>query len=93
MEDTKGRLIVKGHLTGEPDESIYSGVVLLHQQQSLRIITFLSQLKGLQLWGADIGNVYLETKALYELKPSEFDIHISKERLTCYEDQQAGKNT
>ena len=49
----KARLVGGGHLTGPPLESVYSGVVTL---RSLRIVTFLAELNGLKLWGADIGN-------------------------------------
>jgi len=40
-------------------ESVYSGVVSL---RSLRIVIFLAELNGLQLYGADVGNAYLEAK-------------------------------
>jgi hypothetical protein len=40
-----------------PLESVYSGVVSL---RGLRIITFLAELNGLDLWETDIGNAYLE---------------------------------
>ena len=53
----KARLVADGHLTKEPVESIYSGVVSL---RSLRMIVFLSQLNNLEIWGADVGNAYLE---------------------------------
>ena len=53
----KARLVADGHLTKEPVESIYSGVVSL---RSLRIVVFLSQLNDLEIWGADVGNAYLE---------------------------------
>ena len=53
----KARLVTGGHLTGPPLESIYSGVVSL---RSLRIVIFLAELNDLKLWGADIGNIYLE---------------------------------
>jgi hypothetical protein len=36
---------------------VYSGVVLL---QGIRLIVFLAELKKLQLWGADVGNAYIE---------------------------------
>ena len=52
----KARLVADGHLTKEPVESIYSGVVSL----SLRMVVFLSQLNNLEIWGADVGNAYLE---------------------------------
>ena len=53
----KARLVADGHLTKEPAESIYSGVVSL---RSLRMVVFLSQLNDLEIWGADVGNAYLE---------------------------------
>ena len=53
----KARLVADGHLTKEPVESIYSGVVSL---RSLRMVVFLSQLNDLETRGADVGNAYLE---------------------------------
>ena len=53
----KARLVADGHLTKEPVESIYSGVVSL---RSLRMVDFLSQLNDLKIWGADVGIAYLE---------------------------------
>ena len=53
----KARLVADGHLTKEPVESIYSGVVSL---RSLRMVVFLSQLNDLEICGADVGNAYLE---------------------------------
>jgi hypothetical protein len=49
----KGRLVAGGHRTDTPTDSIYSGVVLL---QGVRIVTFLAELNGLELWGTDVGN-------------------------------------
>ena len=53
----KARIVADGHLTKEPVESIYSGVDSL---RSLRMVVFLSQLNNLEIWGADVGNAYLE---------------------------------
>ena len=53
----KARLVADRHLTKEPVESIYSGVVPL---RILRMVVFLSQLNDLEIWGADVGNAYLE---------------------------------
>ena len=53
----KARHVANGHLTKEPVESIYSGVVSL---RSLRMVVFLSQLNDMEIWGADVGNSYLE---------------------------------
>jgi hypothetical protein len=36
---------------------VYSGVISI---RGLRIITFLAELNGLDLWATDIGNAYLE---------------------------------
>jgi Reverse transcriptase (RNA-dependent DNA polymerase) len=54
----KGRLVAGGHRTDTPTDSIYSGVVSL---QGVRIVTFLAELNGLELWGTDVGNAYLES--------------------------------
>ena len=55
----KARLVAGGHLTPDPIESIYSGVVSI---RSLRLVLFLAKLNNLEVWGADIGNAYLEAK-------------------------------
>ena len=53
----KARLVADGHLTPEPIENIYSGQVSL---RSHRLVIFLGKLNNLDIWGADIGNAYLE---------------------------------
>ena len=53
----KGRLVADGHLTKEPMESVYSGVISL---RGLRLVMFLAELNKLLLWGGDAGNAYLE---------------------------------
>ena len=53
----KTRLVADGHLSPEPVENIYSGVVSL---RNLRLVIFLGKLNNLDIWGADIGNAYLE---------------------------------
>ena len=60
------RLVVDRHLTPEPVESIYSGVVSL---RNLKLVIFLGKLNNLDLWGADIGNAYLE-------EPTEEKLYI-----------------
>ena len=55
----KARCVADGHLTQVPAESVYSGVVSL---RSLRLCVFLAELNDLELWGADVGNAYLESK-------------------------------
>jgi hypothetical protein len=54
----KSRLVANGAMTEIPVESVYSGVVSL---RSLRIVVFLAELNTLELWGADVGNAYLES--------------------------------
>jgi Reverse transcriptase (RNA-dependent DNA polymerase) len=54
----KGRLVAGGYRTDTPTDSIYSGVASL---QGVRIVTFLAELNGLELWGTDVGNAYLES--------------------------------
>ena len=53
----KARLVAGGHLTDIPLESVYSGVVSL---RGLRIVVFLAELNGLQIWATDITSAYLE---------------------------------
>ena len=53
----KARLVAGGHLTDPNTESVYSGVVSL---RGIRLIVFLAELNALELWGADVGNAYLE---------------------------------
>ena len=68
----KARLVADGHLTPEHIENIYSGVVSL---RNLRLVLFLGKLNNLELWGADIGNAYLEAftdEKLYIVAGPEF---------------------
>ena len=51
----KARLVAGGHLTPDPIESIYSGVVSI---RSLRLVIFLAKLNNLEVWRAGIGNAY-----------------------------------
>ena len=53
----KARLVADGHLNDIPNNSVYSSVVSL---RGLRILLFLAKLNGLEVWGTDIGDAYLE---------------------------------
>ena len=69
----KARLVAGGHLTPDPIESIYSGVVSI---RSLKLGIFLAKLINLEVWGADIDNAYLEARTkemLYVVAGPEFE--------------------
>ena len=53
-----------GNLTPELAENIYFGLVSL---RNLRLVIFLCTLNNLDIWGADIGNAYLEAFAAEKL--------------------------
>jgi hypothetical protein len=55
----KARLVVDGHLTDLPLDSIYSGVVSL---KGLRSMIFIAELNQLPIWSTDIGNAYLKPR-------------------------------
>ena len=46
-------------MTGPPVESVSSGVI---STKELRLIIFIAEMNRLELFGADIGNAYLEAK-------------------------------
>ena len=69
----KARLVAGGHLTPDYVESIYSGVVSI---RSLRLVIFLDKLNDMEVWGADIGNAYLDAvikHKLYIIAGPEFE--------------------
>ena len=69
----KARLVAGGHLTPDQMDSIYSGVV---STRSLRLSIFLAKLNSMEVWGADIGNAYLEAttkEKLYIIGEPEFE--------------------
>ena len=69
----KARLVADGSLTPEPAENTYSGVVSLRH---LKLVIFLGELNNLELWGADIGNAYLEAytnEKLFIIGGAEFE--------------------
>jgi hypothetical protein len=53
----KAQLVAGGHLTDPNTESVYSGVVSL---RGIWLMEFLAELNAHELWGADVGNAYLE---------------------------------
>ena len=68
----KSRLVAGGHLTDPNKESVYSGVVSL---RGIRLVTFLAELNKLEIWGADVGNAYLEAttkEKVYVIAGPEF---------------------
>ena len=69
----KARLVGGGHLTPDPTDSIYSGVV---STRSLRLSIFQAKLNNMKVWCADIGNAYLEAttkEKLYIVAGPEFE--------------------
>ena len=68
----KARPVADGHLTKEPVVSL----------RSLRMVGFLSQLNDFEIWGADVGNAYLEAYTDQNLciivgpEFKEFQVHL-----------------
>ena len=54
----KARLVAGGHLTDTPIDSVYSSVVSL---RGIRLLTFLAENNGCDVYATDIGNAYLES--------------------------------
>ena len=78
----KARLVADGHLTKEPMETVYSGVVSI---RNLRLAMFLEELNNLELWGADVGNAYLQAltkEKLYIVGGPEFE-ELQGHVLSC----------
>jgi len=55
----KARLVAGGHLTEDPADSVFSGIVNL---RNLRITMTVAETTGLQIHNVDIGNAYLEAQ-------------------------------
>ena len=87
----KARLVADGHLTKEPKETVYSGVVSI---RNLRLAMFLAELNNLELWGADVGNAYLQAltrEKLYIVGGPEFeeqDMFLSCTKHFMVQDQE-----
>ena len=77
----KARYVAGGHLTKEPEESVYSSVVYL---RSLCIIILAAEQNKFELYQADVGSAYLEAltgeliyfKAAKEFAPLGMEDHI-----------------
>ena len=68
----KARIVAGGHLTDDPIESVYSGVVSL---RGIRLVVFLSELNEMDVYQTDIGNAFLEAKTsekVYVIAGAEF---------------------
>ena len=68
----KACFVAGRHLTPIPLESVYSGVISL---RGVRLLIFLVELNGLDLWTTDIGNAYLEAftkESVYIIAGPEF---------------------
>jgi hypothetical protein len=63
----KACLVAGGHLTDSNTESMYSGVVSL---RGIRLVIFLAELNQLEIWGADVGNAYLEALTKEKVSPN-----------------------
>ena len=73
MSSTVENSVADGHLTKEPMETVYSGVV---SKRNLRLAMFLAELNNLELWGADVENAYLQAltrEKLYFVGGPEFE--------------------
>ena len=53
----RARLVAGGHLTDIPVDSVYSGVVSL---RGFRLLVFLAELNGLEVWSTNMSSAYLE---------------------------------
>jgi hypothetical protein len=90
----KARFVANGNMTAIPVESVYSSVVSL---RALRLTVFLSELNDLELWGADVGNAYLEAKTnekVYIIAGPEFGQrkdHVLIIRKSLYGLKSSGK--
>ena len=71
----KARLVADSNLTEILLSSVYSGVVSL---RGIRLVLFIAELNGLESWGTDVGNAFLEAKTkekVFEIAGPEF-IHL-----------------
>ena len=69
----KARLVADGHLTKEPMETVYSGVVSI---RNVILAMFLAELNNLELLGADVEDAYLQAhtrEKLYIVGGPEFE--------------------
>ena len=69
----KARSVADGHLSKESNGTVYSGVVSM---RNLWLVMLLAELNDLQLWGAHVGNAYLQAltkENLYIVAGPEFE--------------------
>ena len=69
----KARFVAHRHLTQLAIESVYSGVVSIH---SICLILLITEINNLQIYQADVGNLYLETytkENVFFIAGKEFD--------------------
>jgi Reverse transcriptase (RNA-dependent DNA polymerase) len=77
-------LVADGHLTDIPVDSVYSGVISL---RGLRVVIFLAEMNGLELWSTEDGNAYLEAKTqdkVYFIAGPEFGPSRQGHTLVIY---------
>jgi hypothetical protein len=54
----KSRLVIRGHLKDTPVNQVYSSIISC---RGIRMLTFIAEHNGSEVWATDIGNAYLET--------------------------------
>ena len=54
----KARFVANGNMTSVPLESVYSSVVSL---RGVRLVAFIAELNGMELWGTDITLAYIQS--------------------------------
>jgi Reverse transcriptase (RNA-dependent DNA polymerase) len=75
---SKARLVTGGHITEEPNESVYSSVVL---RDSVRIAFTIATLNGLKALAGDVQNAYLNAptkKRCYTIAGPEFGANAGR---------------
>ena len=76
----KARLVADGHLTPDPNDSTYAGVV---SRETVRISLTYAALLGVDIWAADIMNAFVQaltTEKYYIVCGYEFGNEILGKR-------------